>query len=754
MAHRQSYGTAARVRRAVPRQRPAAILVSLLLLFSRPAAAAPQWGLCEIPAAPPPEIQTMAPDAPIDLTADEAHMDPAGTSVLLGDVRMWRQGQFLRADELYYTQARKHIEALGNLRFAQDGLIVTGPAAELRLDTDHARFTAPEYQYTPRHARGAASKVDRRSATVAVLDDATYTTCNPGDDDWLLSANRVTLDRESGDGIARGAVLSFKRIPFFYTPWIRFPIDDRRKSGFLFPTIGTSSRSGFMLETPYYWNIAPDRDAILTPRIFTSRGLQLQSEFRYLNPSNAGELELELLDDREFNDLRYLAGIRHRGSPLPRVTTTIDARRVSDDQYFEDLGNSLSITSTSHLQQRADVSYAGDFWNAIGRVQGFQAVDDTLLAQAEPYEQLPQILLEGGLPDRAFGLGYDLRTEWVNFAHDDRVAGQRMDVDLGIERPIIGPAYFFNPAVSLRHTAYSLNETTARFTDDSITRTLPVASLDSGLIFDRPIGGGDFVQTLEPRLFYLYTPFRAQENIPTFDTGLLDFSFAQLFRENRFSGADRIGDANQLTLGLTSRFLNTGSGQQVLSASIGQILYFDEQAVTLPSQTAVDDDTSDLAAELALNLGERWSASAATLWDPQDDEVQRGTARLNYSGTDNRILNLSYRYRRADPRVPGLNETLRQTDIAVVWPLSPRWRALGRWNYDLEEQRDLELLAGFEYDSCCYKIRVAARRFIIGDQAEYNNGVEVQLILKGLAQLGSPLGELLERGILGYEDYD
>ncbi|MBA2492042.1 MAG: LPS assembly protein LptD [Gammaproteobacteria bacterium] len=738
----------------MPHQRPAAVVASSLLLLSLPAAAAPQWGLCEIPAAPPPKIEAIAPDTPIELAADEAYMNPAGTSVLLGDVRMWRSGQFLRADEVYYTQARDHIEALGNLRFEQDGLIVTGPAAELRLNTDNARFTAPEYEYTPRHARGAAASVDRKSPAIAVLDDATYTTCNPGDDDWLLSADRVALDRESGDGTARGAVLRFKNIPFFYTPWIRFPIDDRRKSGFLFPTIGTSSRSGFSLETPYYWNIAPDRDATMSPRLFTKRGLQLRSEFRYLNPSNDGEIELELLDDREANDQRYLAGIRHHGSPLPRVTTTIDARRVSDDQYFEDLGSSLSTTSTSHLQQRADASYQGDFWNAVGRVQAFQTVDDTLRPQADPYEQLPQILLEGGLPDRAFGLGYDLRTEWVNFAHDERVAGQRMDVDFGIERPVIGSAYFFNPEVSLRHTAYSLDETTALFTDDNITRTLPVTSLDSGLIFDRPIGGGDFVQTLEPRLFYLYAPFRAQDNIPTFDTGLLDFSFAQLFRENRFSGADRIGDANQLSLGLTSRFLNTGSGQQLLSASIGQILYFDEQAVTLPSQTAVDDDTSDLAAELALNLGERWSASAATLWDPQNDEVQRGTARLNYSGTDNRILNLSYRYRRADPQVPGLNETLRQTDIAVVWPLSPRWRALGRWNYDLEEQRDLELLAGFEYDSCCYKVRIAARRFIIGDQAEYNNGVEVQLILKGLAQLGSPLGELLERGILGYEDYD
>jgi LPS-assembly protein len=380
-------------------------------------------------------------------------------------------------------------------------------------------------------------------------------------------------------------------------------------------------------------------------------------------------------------------------------------------------------------------------------------VNDRIPPQAEPYEQLPRILLQGGLPDEALGLDYALSTEWVNFEHDERVTGQRFDADVGVQRPIVGPAYFLTPAFSFRHTRYSLDETTAAFSEPNPDRTLPVASLDTGLIFDRPVGSM-YTQTLEPRLFYLYVPFRDQDNIPAFDTSLLDFSFAQLFRDNRFSGADRIGDANQLTLALTSRFLNTESGRQTLSASIGQILYFDEQEVTLPDESFVEDDTSDLAGELALNLGNRWTASTTTLWDPDDDEVDLGAARVRYFGGNNRILNLAYRFRRAEPDIPALDEDLQQTDVAFAWPLGAHWNVVGRWNYDLEARRDLELLAGFEYGSCCYKLRVVARRFIIGDEAEYNNSIEVQLVLKGLAQLGSPLGDILQRGILGYEDYE
>jgi LPS-assembly protein len=282
------------------------------------------------------------PDTPVDLTADKAHIKLNGTSVLLGDVEMWRGGQFLRADELYYTRPDGYIEARGQVRFEHEGLTVTGPSAELWLNRDDARFTAPAYQFAPRHARGKASLIERESPNVAVLEDATFTTCDPGDTDWLLSAGRVTLDRESGDGTARNVLLRFKNVPLLYTPWIRFPIDDRRQSGFLFPSAGTSSRSGIKLEAPYYWNIAPHRDATFTPRILTARGLQLETEFRYLNASNTGKLGLEFLDDRKFEDQRYLANIIHTGSPSPRLRTLINASSASDDQYFEDFGNSLS----------------------------------------------------------------------------------------------------------------------------------------------------------------------------------------------------------------------------------------------------------------------------------------------------------------------------------------------------------------------------------------------------------------------------
>ncbi len=735
--------------------RVTALILLLSLLPAVGGAVDSKWAMCELPASAPISAEKpIAADTPIDLSADQAHIERTGTSVLLGDVEMWRSDQFLRADELYYTRPAGLIEARGRVRFEHRGLAVTGPAAELRLNSDDAIFTAPKYRYTPRHARGRAALIERESADVAVLEDATYTTCEPDHTDWLLSADQVTLDRANGDGTARNVVLRFQNVPFLYTPWIRFPIDDERQSGFFFPSIGTSSRSGFQLEAPYYWNIAPHRDATFTPRVLTERGLQLESEFRYLNPSNSGQLELEILNDEKFGDERYLSRVRHGGSPWPRVSTTVDATRVSDDQYFEDFGSSLDVTSRTYLQQRAQAVYAGDFWDGLVNVQGFQILSDALAPVAEPYERLPQVLLKGGLPDQALGFGYDLSSEWVNFGHDELVTGQRYDFTLGVERPFAGAAWFANPAVSVRHTGYSLDETNAVFTDDRFTRTLPTLSLDSGLFFERRIGGGKILQTLEPRLFYLYVPFRSQNAIPVFDSAPLDFSFEQLFRENRFSGPDRIGDANQLTLALTSRFLKTDTGREALRISIGQILYFDEREVVFPGQTIMDDDTSELAGALEIALSDRWTASADALWDPRDSEVELGTTRLRYTGADNRVVNLAYRFRRADQETLGLGQDLHQTDIAFAWPLSESWHAVGRWNYDVEEQRDLELLAGFEYESCCYKLRVAARRFIIGVDDEYNNSIEAQLVLKGLAQLGSPLGELLERGILGYQDDD
>jgi LPS-assembly protein len=738
----------------------------ILLFLSLPAiasAAQRTWALCKTPAAPPPPPQQpLEPDTPIDLTADQAHMKARGTSVLLGDVKMWRDGQFLRADELYYTPARQHILARGHIRFENQGLTVIGPKAELQLNSNKASFARPRYRYAPRHARGQASRIYRQSPDVAVLEDATYTTCEPGDNDWLLSANKVTLDRKSGAGTARNVVVRFKNVPLLYTPWIRFPIDNRRKSGFLFPGAGFSNRSGFMLEVPYYWNIAPNRDATFTPRILSERGLQLQSEFRYLNPSNSGELDFEFLDDRKADDLRYIARIRHSGSPLPRVRTVIDASRVSDDDYFEDFGNSLSVASTPYLQQRADVTYEGGFWDALARVQNFQIIDSRFPSIVEPYARLPQILLAGALPDQRFGLGYDLNAEWVNFANDERITGRRLDLDLGVEQPFTGASYFIDPSLHLHYTRYSLDETNALFPDANITRTLPIVSLDSGLLFDRLLAGGKILQTLQPRLFYLYVPYQKQDDIPIFDTTRLDFSFAQLFRKNRFSGPDRIGDANQLALALTSRFLRTDTGLEILSANIGGILYFDDRRITLLNQPSMDDSTSDLAAGLTLNLNNRWTASADALWAPHEHEVDLGAARLRYLGANNRVLNVAYRFLRTNPQIFALTQDIHQTDIAFAWPLSDHWSAVGRWNYDLVVQRNLELLAGFEYESCCYKLRFAARRFVIGDEiggqisdeTRYNNSIEVQLVLKGLAQLGSPLGELLERGILGYRSYD
>ncbi|MGI9303073.1 MAG: LPS-assembly protein LptD, partial [Gammaproteobacteria bacterium] len=539
-------------------------------------------------------------------------------------------------------------------------------------------------------------------------------------------------------GSARNGLLRFKGVPLVYVPWMQFPINNKRHSGFLGPTVGTSTASGASAEIPYYWNIAPNQDATLVPRYLAKRGVQAKTEYRFLTARTGGEIDLEYLDDRVFDDDRALVAANAALQVTPRALLFADYKEVSDDSYFEDLGDSLAITATTHLRRHADLTYFGGPWNLLIRAENYQTVDRTIADAAKPYERVPQVLFDGYWPDLMLGLDYGVGGEWVQFDRDNSVTGDRVDLSAKLSRPVSQAGYFFTPTAQVRHTLYSLENAGA--VDPEPQRTLPVLSVDSGLIFERDYAGGSVTQTLEPRLFYLYVPFREQSDIPGFDTGRLDFDFSQLFRTDRFSGADRVGDANQLTAGLTSRLIDFDDGQESINASVGQIYYFRDRVVTLPGAVVETDTTSDLAGQLSLRLGS-WAGIGSLLWDPGDSRTQRGTAQLVYRADEDHIVNLAYRLRR---------DELEQTDFALVWPLTRRWSVLGRWNYSLRESRNLEILAGLEYESCCYKVRLAARRFVADTDGDFNDTFFLQFVFKGLSQLGSPLDKLLERGILGY----
>ncbi len=730
-----------------------------LICLSTQAADEP-YGLCKDGPVPKASQQSTAldPNTPAQFTADRAKRDESGIATLEGTVHMTRGTQTADADSLRYDENNKIAYASGNVR-AEDGqLVIESQEAELHLDTDYAKSTDATYQYKPLHARGSADSVERTSADFVRLENTTYTTCEEGDRSWELSADEIELDKASGDGIGKDVLVKFKGVPIFYTPWIRFPIDDRRKTGFLTPIVGNSRDSGFQLVTPWYWNIAPNRDAIFAPRELTDRGLQLQTSFRYLNKKSFGQLRAEYLDDHEFDDDRYLISIDDTHYFTPKIELDIFYNKVSDDNYFEDLGNDIGLASTQNLERRGDLHYRGEHWQFLTRAQSFQEVDPSVPNTDKPYERLPQIKLDGDYFNIPGGFNFISVSEWVNFENDNKttVDGDRLNLGIELELPFESSGYFIRPGARFTHTQYDLNRTDGL--DDNPTRSLPSANIDAGLIFERAFNKTGYTQTLEPRLYYLYTPFRNQSDIPSFDTAEYDFRFEQLWRDNRFSGTDRIGDANQLSVGLTTRVLDLESGEEKLRASLGRIYYFSDRKVVLPDQLIETEDSSEVAAELKIGLSDRWEAIGSALWDTHDDQTLRNSLTFQYRSENNFILNMSYQYRNkvVQPVDPATNQrsNLEQSDVSMVLPINDNWRTIARWNYDLEEKRNLDLLGGVEYDTCCWKIRLAARRYNRNTDEDYNNSIELQLVLKGLGQIGSQLGKLLERGIRGYDDRD
>lgn len=699
------------------------------------------WALCG--ARSMPEL----PDADLvgsELAADQAEVLQGQTYVLTGNAVVDRAGRRVQADRIRYNESQGLVEADGNVQLDEARMRITGSSANLQIDTDQGELQDVQYEIYAQHARGSAERARQESKTRKSFAQATYTTCDENREAWRLNAREVTLKQEEGVGTAHHVWLQLGNVPVLYTPYISFPIDDRRKSGLLVPSWGSSQNGGTEVTAPYYWNIAPNYDATITPRILSKRGVQLGTEFRYLQPGSSGELGVEYLPaDSEYNDQdRSLLRIDHRGQPLPRLTTDIHATNVSDDQYFEDLGTSLAVSSTTHLERLAQASYFGRGWTLTGRAQDYQTVDSTILPANRPYKRLPQVLFSANPRTRPYGLELDLYSEAVQFDQDDRVTGTRFDLKPMVRLPLGGAAWFVTPAAGVRYTQYSLDDQAAGL-PDSPDRTTPIASLDTGLFFERntQLFGNGLLQTLEPRAFYLYVPHEDQAELPVFDTSLRDFSFQQMFDDNRFSGADRMGDANQLTLAVTSRLLDPDTGTQHASLSLGEIYYFRDREVTLPGQPLEDQSTSNLVAELDLRLSQSWKTIAGLQWDPSESKTERASLRLQYRPDPRYLWNLSYRYRSGQ---------LEQIDTSALWYFTPRWHGVMRWNYSLPERELLETLAGIEYESCCWTLRILGRSYLSDTQGEHNDAILLQLELKGLTSIGDPIESLLENGILGY----
>jgi LPS-assembly protein len=700
--------------------------------------------LCRSPASVDPrlaELLAADPDDPsIDITSDTGELGRAGDASLSGNVQIRMGQRLLTADAAQIDAEKRSVSLQGQVEYLDPTLHVRGQGGG--FSPDGGNFEGAEFELLDRSARGAAQDMRLRDRTVLDLDGVRYTACPPGNEDWMFQAGQISINQETRIGTGRDVRLEFKGVPILYSPWITFPVGDERKSGLLFPTIGSSSKTGTQIAVPWYWNIAPNRDATVTTRYFSSRGLRLDPEFRYLTERSRGELRAEyLFDDLEDGGSRSFVDLRNVTHLEPRTRLLLDGAYASDDDYFEDFGVGFEGTSVTFLGQLAEARSDTRHWSFVGRVQNYQVLDRSLPDEDQPYSILPQLAATGRWQDLGAGFGGTVRAEAVNFQRETAPDGARFDVEPTLDWRAARNGTYLAASAGWRATAYTLSDTEPGI-DESPTRSLPLFSLDSGFMLERDAGSrGQRLQTLEPRALFLYVPYRDQDALPVFDTGIPDLNLVQLFRTNRYVGADRVGDANQLSFGVTSRLLESGGGRQLLSATLGQAFYFEDPRVRLPDEPVRNRSTSDLIAEVELAAYKHWNARFGYQWNPDETRSEKSEFYLQYRPASDHVINAGYRFRR---------DLLEQFDVSVAWPITGQWRGFGRWVYSLREEKTLDQFIGLEYGSCCWALRVITRRFVSSRTGDTDTSIGLQLELKGLSSVGVDNEAFLRDAIRGY----
>nr|WP_219631652.1 LPS-assembly protein LptD [Stenotrophomonas maltophilia] len=768
------------------------------------------WGLCPatdvIPAftdapTPVPGQDKAAASAareqqPTDIEGDQL----LGTTTVPqyeGNVALRRGDQFVGTDKLSFDTESGNYIADGNVRYQDASIRMVAKRAEGNQESDTHKITDIQYQLVSRRGNGDAESVDLQGA-VGQMHRSTYTTCDPSQPVWKLSAPQIEVDNDEGFGTARNAVLRIGKVPVLWAPYFKFPIDDRRKTGLLFPQLGMSGRNGFDYTQPIYLNLAPNYDDTLMPRYMSRRGLMLDNEFRYLYNGGRGELLTAYIPNDKLRD-------RDRGrvmfSGYHNVDSHWQARAnlawVSDERYVEDFANRLVGVTASNLQSTVGLYGTGQNWTAGIMADRWQLTDYTLNESALAYNRQPRLYFNWDKPVLSW-LETGVYAEAVRFTHEDinfkygpeagpdleytrtgqtqrMYGGARLDLKPYVSLPFSGAAWYVTPTLAYRYTAYDLDRQLA----DSIrrnvlvsqgvdpatatpeqlrgntspSRSLPIGSIDAGLFFDREttIGGRSFLHTLEPRLFYLRTPYRNQDELPIFDTRDFTFSWGQLFRDSRYTGADRQNDANQLTMALGTRFIDQTTGRERFSAAIGQIQYFDESRVTaVPGGPPVEKGKSAWIADANYMVNDRWTLSATYQWDPKYKREDLASFRARYLMPNDGVVNLTYRHRIN----PDGTDLLKQADLSFLYPLNPRWSLVGRYYYSLEDKKPLEIIGGVQWDSCCLAVRAVARRYVRNREGELNNSIQLEFVLKGLSSLGQDTDRTLRRAILGYNRDD
>ncbi len=713
---------------------------------------------------------------PIILDADRIEGVAGKDTTAQGNASL-RQGDLsIRADSLTYHEGNENVEARGNVRLQRKDDTLKGPALRYSIRDATGVFEKPDFTFTPRpktgqqpvSARGQAETIEFLGESQYRIKDGFFTSCKPGDDGWLVRADELDLDFTRDVGTARGASVYFEGLRIIAAPSFDFSLNNQRKSGFLPPSIGVTGKSGPEVGIPYYLNLAPNYDLTLTPRYMEKRGLQLAEQFRYLQKDYKGDLSAEVLpNDRAADRRRYgmsLAGSYNRDGSL---LGGLNLNKVSDDSYFRDLATRINITSQATLLREGFLTYNSKWWgtgsySATARVQRFQVLQDPDNPIVVPYGRTPQLTLSTLRQDIG-GFDFGSAAEFVDFSHPSLVNGKRSTLYPSLSLPLITPSFFLTPKVGVHYTYYSLYEIplvldpadpvatvpTIPAFPNSISRTLPIFSVDSGLIYERETNalGQGVIQTLEPRFYYVNIPFREQNQIPLFDTAIADFNYAQIFSENMFSGGDRINDARQLTAAVTSRMLLPSNGQEVLRGTFGQRYYFKDQQVALGPAAPRTYHASNFLTALSGRVSQHWTLEGASEYDQRDYRTERLTLAARYRPEGPKALNLSYRYLSGDITTTG---PIKQIDLSAQWPLVGRWYGVGRFNYSLSDSRIVEGIGGLEYGADCWTSRFIVQRFAL-TAGTSSSSLFLQLELNGFSRLGSNPLEALKRSIPGYQ---
>lgn len=715
-------------------RRACCALLCAALLAARLQAAEPDCP--QSPAAP----QTDA----IGVSAYQQEISVAdGSARLRGCVELRYQDRVIRSDAAEFNGNDQTARLPGPFSYDDALLHVEGRSGSYD-PLRGGNFSGASFQLKQQPGRGQAEDLQRTPAGALELRGVSYTTCAGCPAAWQIHASRISLNLERQRGLGRGARIEFKGVPIVYIPAISFPLSNQRQTGLLFPTIGTSSRNGASLSVPWYWNLAPNRDITLTPTIYTRRGVNLAADYRVLQRQSSATLRADFLpDDRIARRARSYQQLdaEWRGDAGWRLR--LAGENTSDAHYFEDFSQGARASSTTFLPRRAELSWRGDQVRFQANLQHYQTLDQTLADSERPYTQQPRVALQLR-HDTTAGWRATLDSELVSFQRRTGTQGWRADVAPAVGWQLQRPGWYFKPAAAWHLTGYRLTDQPAG-TGRSPGRSLPIVSVDTGMQLERSARGAGLGTTLEPRLLYVYIPYREQARLPVFDSGLPDPNFVSLYRVNRYVGTDRIGDANRMAVGLTGRLFDGRTGRQYLAATLGQNFNFSTPRVSLPGETVDTRRHSDLIANLDLQALRNWNLRLDLAWDPGLARAQKAQAALQYRQSGSQVINFGYRFDRAG---------VEQADISAAWTVGRRWEIYGRSVHSLRDRQSIDNFAGLRFKGDCWGLRAVVRRAVSTRAGARETGIYLQFELNGLSSVGTGADTFLRESIKGYSAVD